>query len=123
MTLDFALDLLSWACILAGAFFSLTGAIGILRLPDVFSRMHAAGMIDTLGIGLILIGLMFQATAWIVVMKLGLILAFIFFTSPTTTYALARAALDAGVDPGPHDDLPTAAAKTASASAPAEKSS
>jgi len=116
MALDSVLDLISWACILAGAFFALTGAIGILRLPDVYSRMHAAGMIDTLGIGLILIGLMFQATAWIVVMKLGLILAFVFFTSPTTTYALARAALDAGVDPGPHDDLPPD-------NAPQEKSS
>lgn len=106
MSLDFALDLLSWAFILGGAFFSVVGAIGILRLPDVYSRMHAAGIIDTFGIGLILVGLMFQATAWIVAMKLGLILAFVFFTSPTTTYALARAALDGGVDPGPHDALP-----------------
>lgn len=108
MSLDFALDLLSWAFILGGAFFSVVGAIGILRLPDVYSRMHAAGMIDTFGIGLILVGLMFQATAWIVVMKLGLIMAFVFFSSPTTTYALARAALDGGVDPGPHDALPSA---------------
>ncbi|HEY9163434.1 MAG TPA: monovalent cation/H(+) antiporter subunit G, partial [Magnetovibrio sp.] len=96
MSLDLALDILSWACIIGGAFFALVGAVGILRLPDVYSRMHAAGMIDTLGIGLILIGLMLQAPAWIVVMKLGLILAFVFFTSPTATYALARAALDGG---------------------------
>jgi multicomponent Na+:H+ antiporter subunit G len=107
MSFDSALDLLSWGCILGGAFFSVVGAIGILRLPDVYSRMHAAGMIDTFGIGLILVGLMFQATAWIIVMKLGLILAFVFFTSPTATYALARAALDGGVDPGPHDALPS----------------
>jgi len=94
-------DWLSWLCILTGAFFTLTGAFGIVRLPDVFSRMHGAGMVDTLGIMMILIGLMFQAEDWIVVIKLGLILLFIFFTSPTTTFALARAAIYGGVNPGP----------------------
>ena len=95
-------DWISWACILGGAFFSITGALGILRLPNVFSRMHGAGMVDTLGIGLIIVGLMFQADEWIVLAKLILILVFIFFTSPTTTFALARAASNDGVYPGPH---------------------
>ena len=94
-------DWLSWIMILGGAFFSIVGALGIVRLPDVFSRMHGAGMVDTAGIIMILIGLMFQATEWIVVVKLGLILLFIFFTSPTTTFALARAAIHGGVNPGP----------------------
>lgn len=93
-------DWLSWFCILTGAFFTLTGVLGIVRLPDIFSRMHGAGMVDTLGITLILVGLMFQAEEWIVVAKLGLILTFIFFTSPTTTFALARAAIHGGVNPG-----------------------
>ena len=96
-TLHVLLDILSWVFIIGGAFFALTGAFGIIRFPDVFSRMHAAGMIDTLGIGLMLIGLMFQADDWIVVVKLGLVILFIFFTSPTTTFALARAALDDGM--------------------------
>ena len=96
------LDWISWACILGGAFFSITGAIGTLRLPNVFSRMHGAGMVDTMGIGLIIVGLMFQADEWIVLVKLVLILVFIFFTSPTTTFALARAASNDGVYPGPH---------------------
>jgi len=95
-------DWISWTCILGGAFFSIVGAVGTLRLPNVFSRMHGAGMIDTMGIGLIITGLMFQADEWIVLVKLVLILVFIFFTSPTTTFALARAASNAGVYPGPH---------------------
>lgn len=94
-------DWLSWVCVLGGAFFTIIGVIGIIRLPDVFSRMHGAGMVDTLGLNLILIGLMFQADEWIVVVKLGLIFLFIFFTSPTTTFALARAAIHGGVNPGP----------------------
>lgn len=102
------LDIVSWVLIGAGAFFAITGAIGMLRLPDVFSRMHGAGMVDTLGMGLILVGLMFQADDWIVVVKLGLIVLFVMLTSPTTTFALARAALDGGVDPGPHDKIDNA---------------
>ena len=93
-------DWLSWFCIAAGSFFAIVGALGIVRLPDVFSRMHGAGIIDTLGIMLILVGLMFQAEEAIVVIKLGLILLFIFFTAPTTTFALARAAIHGGVTPG-----------------------
>lgn len=94
-------DWLSWFCLITGAFFLITGTLGIVRLPDVFSRMHGAGVVDTLGIMLMLIGLMFQAEEWVVVAKLGLILLFIFFTSPTTTFALARAAINSGIAPGP----------------------
>jgi len=94
-------DWISWVCIVIGAFFAIVGALGIVRLPDVFSRMHGAGIIDTMGIMMILTGLMFQADDWIVVVKLTLILLFIFFTSPTTTFALARAAIYGGVNPGP----------------------
>ncbi len=68
------------------------GAVGIIRLPDVFCRMHAAGIIDTSGAGLILAGLILQAGFTMVTVKLILIGAFLFFTSPTTTHALAGAA-------------------------------
>lgn len=94
-----ALDIASWACLVAGSVFALIGAIGIVRLPDVYSRMHGAGMIDTLGAALILLGLMLQSGHWLVTVKLLLIGVFLFFTSPTTTFALARAALNAGVKP------------------------
>jgi multicomponent Na+:H+ antiporter subunit G len=94
-----ALDLVSWICILAGAAVALIGGFGLLRLPDVFARMHGAGMVDTLGLGAILLGLMLQAGFSLVTVKLVLILLFVFFTSPMTTHALARACLNAGVEP------------------------
>lgn len=89
----------SWFLMTAGALFAVIGAVGILRLPDVFARMHGAGMIDTFGIGLILLGLMLQAGLSLISVKLFLILAFLFFTSPTATHALAQAALLSGVKP------------------------
>jgi len=97
--MDLLLDSLSWICLMGGVVISLVGALGMLRLPDLFSRMHAAGMIDTLGIGLILVGLMFQGGGFLVTIKLIVILVFIFFTSPTATHALAKAALHGGVKP------------------------
>ena len=93
------LDGLSWICLIGGIVISVIGALGMLRLPDLFSRMHAAGMIDTLGIGLILIGLMFQGGGFLVTIKLVFILLFIFFTSPAATHALAKAALHGRVKP------------------------
>ena len=56
-------DATSWICILLGLFFMIVGAIGVLRLPDVFTRLHAAGMTDTMGAGFILVGLAVQAGA------------------------------------------------------------
>ena len=94
-----ALDLLSWICILVGSAVALIGGLGMLRLPDVFARMHGTGMIDTLGLGAILAGLMIQAGVTLVAVKLLLILLFVLYTSPITTHALARACLDADVEP------------------------
>jgi len=92
-------DIASWVLIVAGGAISLIGAVGLLRLPDVYARMHGAGMIETMGAGLILVGLMIQAGASLVTIKLILIVVFLFFTNPATTHALARAALNAGVGP------------------------
>ncbi len=92
-------ELTSWACLLTGALFALTGGIGLLRLPDLFTRLHAAGMTDTLGAGLILLGLMFQAGFSLVTIKLLLILGFLLVTSPTSTHALAKAALHGKLKP------------------------
>ncbi len=92
-------ELTSWACLLLGALFALTGGIGLLRLPDLFTRLHAAGMTDTLGAGLILLGLMLQAGLGLVTIKLMLILGFLLVTSPTSTHALAKAALHGKLKP------------------------
>ena len=97
--MDMVLDIVSWACLVSGSVFALIGAIGVIRLPDVFARMHGAGIIDTLGAGLLLVGMMFQAGFTIVTIKLIMIVAFILFTSPTTTHALSRAALNGGIVP------------------------
>jgi multicomponent Na+:H+ antiporter subunit G len=93
------LDVLSWVFIVGGIVFCLIGGYGMLKLKDVYARLHAASLIDTLGVGLVFIGLMFQAGFTLVLAKLILILIFIFFTSPTATHALARAAIN-------HDVLP-----------------
>ncbi len=93
------LDILSWVLLMTGCFFCAVGAIGLLRLPDVYTRLHAAGITDTLGAGLILIGLMIQAGPTLICVKLIMVLALILLTSPASTYALANSAMDHGVQP------------------------
>ena len=99
------IDVLSWILILVGSFGVVIGGIGVLRLPDVYTRMHAASITDTLGAGAILAGLMLQGGFTLVTAKLVLILLFLFFTSPTASFALAHAALTSGVDPILDHDL------------------
>ena len=97
--MEIIFNTLSWGAIIIGSVFCVIGAIGVIRLPDVYCRMHAAGIIDTVGIGLILLGLAFQAGWTLVLAKLAMILIFILFTSPTSCHALCRAAAYAGVHP------------------------
>ena len=97
--MDIILETLSWILMLAGSVMLVIGAVGIVRLPDVFARMHGAGIIDTMGVCSMLIGFMFQAGLTIVTIKLALIVVFILFTSPTSTHALAQAALHGGIRP------------------------
>jgi multicomponent Na+:H+ antiporter subunit G len=92
-------DLLSALCLAGGAFFCLTGGIGLLRMPDFYTRMHAASVIETLGAGLILLGLMLQAGLTLVAVKLLMVAVLILFTSPTASHALARTALLRGLAP------------------------
>ncbi len=94
-----AIDVVSWALLVAGAGFCLVGGLGLVRLPDVYTRMHAAGVIDTMGAGLVVLGLILQGGLTLVSVKLALIMLFIVFTSPTSTHALAQAALAGGVAP------------------------
>ncbi len=92
-------DLLSWISILGGLFFIVVGSIGVLRFPDVYTRLHAAGMTDTMGAGFLLVGLSFQEGLTLITVRLLMIWAFLLFTSPIATHALARAALHGKVEP------------------------
>jgi len=93
------LDVLSGICLLTGGFFGILGGTGLLRFPDFYSRLHAAGITDTLCAFLIIFGLLLQTGLALISIKLLLILLFMIFTSPTASHALARAGLTAGVEP------------------------
>ncbi len=93
------LDALSWVCLLTGSFFAIVGGIGLLRLPDFYSRIHGGSITDTLGAGLVLLGLMFQTGDWLVLFKLSMILFFLLLTSPTSAHALSKSARAHGVEP------------------------
>ena len=97
-------DALSWACLVAGGVFCIVGAVGLLRMPDFYTRMHAASVVDTLGATLVLLGLMLQAGFTLVAVKLLMVGVLIYFASPTATHALARAAMVRGLQPLLADD-------------------
>ena len=97
--MELLLDVLSWVCLTAGAFFAVVGGIGILRLPDFYSRMHGSALTDTLGAWLILLGLMFQSGLTLVTVKLVMIGLLLAFTSPTATHALAQSTLLSNIKP------------------------
>ena len=93
------LDWTSGISLLVGGLFCLVGGIGLLRMPDFFTRMHAASVTETLGVGLVLFGLLLQAGWTLVAAKLLMVGLLVFFVSPTASHALARAALVRGVKP------------------------
>ncbi len=108
--MSIVLDILSAVLVLGGAFFLIVGGVGLIRLPDFYSRLHAAGVTDTAGAELILFAMMLQAGFSWVTVKLILIGLFLFFTSPTSTHAVANAAYTAGLAPHDVDDGPGDAA-------------
>ena len=99
--MESVIEVTTWALLMAGSVFAVIGGIGLLRLPDLFSRMHAAGITDTLGAGLLLAGLMVHAGFSLVTFKLICVLFFMLVASPTSTHALAKAALAANKEDGP----------------------
>ena len=82
-----------------GSLFCLIGAVGLIRMPDFFTKMHAASLIETLAAGFILLGLMFNSGLSLVTVKLLFIGLLILFTGPTATHALVRAAIARGLKP------------------------
>ncbi|MBA4802471.1 MULTISPECIES: monovalent cation/H(+) antiporter subunit G [Euryhalocaulis] len=92
-------NIVSVALVASGLVFVLAGAVGVLRLPDFYTRLHAAGVTDTLGAELVLIGLAVQAGFTLLAAKILLVGLFLFLTSPTSTHAIADAAHKAGLEP------------------------
>ena len=93
------LDIVGWVALIAGGFFCLVGAIGLQRMPDVFTRMHATSVSDTLGVGFLVLGMLSQTTDWMVAVRLGIIVIVLYVTGAVASHALARAALHDGACP------------------------
>ena len=96
MDLEMAKLIIVTLFLAAGSFFLITGALGIVRFPDTYSRMHAAGKCDTLGLSLMLIGFIIYQGIDLISVKLLMIVLFVFFTGPVAVNAIIRAALTTG---------------------------
>lgn len=94
-----AIELLSGFFLLTGGMLCITGAVGLLRLPDFYSRVHAAGVTETLAAPLLLAGLMLQMEWSLDLFKVLAILILVLATNPTATHAMAKAALHGGYPP------------------------
>lgn len=94
-----AFDILSWILLTAGGVFVFIGGLGALRMPNLYTRMHAASLTDTMAAVLILVGIMLQAGLSLATIKLAAILLFLLLTSPTASNALASAAILSGLQP------------------------
>jgi len=90
-------DIITWILLLTGCFLGITGAWGLIKFPDFYSRVHAASITDTLCAACFLVGLMFQAGFTLVSVKLLMVLVLLWVTSPTSSHALVKAAHHAGL--------------------------
>jgi multicomponent Na+:H+ antiporter subunit G len=93
------IELISGVFLLTGGLLCITGAVGLLRLPDFFSRVHAAGLTETLAAPLLLTGLVLQMDWSLDLFKVVAILILVLATNPTATHAMAKAALHGGHPP------------------------
>jgi multicomponent Na+:H+ antiporter subunit G len=98
------IEVASWALILLGSFFTVVGAFGLVRMPEVFTRMHAASVTDTLGVGFLILGMGLQAGLSLVTLKLFFLMVLFVFTGPVVTHALAQACLHEGIKPALAED-------------------
>ena len=99
--------------LILGLFFFTGGSVGIIRFPDFYSRLHPAGKLDTMGL-LMCLGaialyniLDFSIGSLLTSLKIVLIVAFVFITSPTATHAIIDAGVRAGMEPWTKEDKGT----------------
>ena len=97
--MDMAIDIISWIMLSLGGVFVFIGGLGALRMPNLYTRIHAASLTDTMAAVLIIGGIMLQAGATLATIKLAAILLFLLLTSPTASNALASAAMLSGLQP------------------------
>ena len=97
--MSLVVDIASWISILLGSAFTLVGALGLVRMPDIFTRMHAASVTDTAGAGLLILGMILQAGFSLTALKLMILLALFVFTGPVVTHALAQTCLHEKIQP------------------------
>ncbi|PID47315.1 MAG: sodium:proton antiporter [Proteobacteria bacterium] len=93
------INLLSWACLMLGCVLGLSGAIGIFRFEEFYTRLHAASVTDTLCVFFVIMGLVLQAGFSLVSAKLLMIVGLLWLTSPVASHALIRSAYQTGLKP------------------------
>jgi len=96
---DWLMDVASGILLLIGGGFGVIGGLGLFRFPDFYTRLHGAGITDTLCAICIVFGLALQSGVSLLTLKLLVVLLFLLFTAPTATHALSRAAMLDGVEP------------------------
>ncbi|MBP02622.1 MAG: hypothetical protein CMM25_07415 [Rhodospirillaceae bacterium] len=99
MIIETVTNIISWVLLLAGGGFCIIGALGLIRMPDVYSRIHAASIIDTLGVGLILLGLIIQPGSVLASLRIFVLIGLIFFMSPLATHAIAKSMHHLRIEP------------------------
>ena len=97
--MSMALDIASLVLLILGSFFCITAGVGLIRMPDFYTRAHSASILDSMGSGLILLGLALQAPDYLVAVKLFFIFFFLLVTSLAAVHALAQAVNLIGVNP------------------------
>lgn len=97
--MEMVMEFLSGLFIFLGCFLCLSGGIGLLRFPDFYTRMHAAGVTDTLATIMIILGLILQNPDALVIVKLIIILCLTLLIGPTASHALAKVAYRSGLKP------------------------
>ncbi len=90
---------LSAVILVSGTIFFLAGTLGLIRFPDIYSRLHALTKADNIGLGLIVVGLSLQAETWTVVFKLIFIWVLVLLAGASTAHLISRIALKRGVEP------------------------
>ena len=97
--MNLLVDIASWILFSVGGAFVFIGGLGALRMPNFYTRIHAASLTDSMGTILVIFAIMLQAGWSLATLKLLTILVFLMLTGPTASYALANAALLSGLNP------------------------